>query len=469
MAASDFAFMGLLELGTAFKSRKLSPVEITRTLLDRIGLVDRTLLSYATVMAESAMAEAKKAQDEIRRSQYRGPLHGVPIAVKDLCDAEGVVTAAGMPRLYGDHVATKDSTVVARLRAAGAVILGKLQLTEGAVAHHHPDVKPPVNPYNPDYWSGASSSGSGVASAAGLCYGSLGSDTGGSIRFPCFANGVTGIKPTWGRVSRAGVFPLAPSLDHIGPMARSAGDCGAILNAIAGLDPDDPTTLRAPPPDCLNGIGLGARGIRIGFDEAYATTRVDPLVVKAIRDALDVFKAAGADIKPIKFPATEAVIAAWFPICTAEAATSHEANYPAREADFGPGLKGLIDTGRATTGQDYAKSHKIRQIFRGQLDAVFETVDAVIAPSLMRQNLTNAEFDQFGSVESDWPDLVRFTAPFDMAGNPTISLPAGFNADGAPIGFQLLARNLNENLLVRLGDAYQHGTAWHKQRPKLAP
>lgn len=304
MAASDFAYMSLLELGTAFKTRKLSPVEITRTMIDRTGLVYRALLSYVTVMAESAMLEAKKAQDEISRSQYHGPMHGVPVAVNDLCDAEGVVTIAGMPRIYGQNIATKDSTVVAWLRAAGAVILGKLQLTEGAVAHHHPDVKPPINPHNPDYWSGASSSGSGVATAAGLCYGSLGSNTRGSIRFPCFANGVTGIKPTWCRVSRAGVFPLAPSLDHIGPMAHSAGDCGAILNATGWLDHDDPTTLRAPPPDCLSGIGLGARGVRIGFDEAFDTTRVDPLIVKAMRDAIDVFKSAGAKIKPIKFPST---------------------------------------------------------------------------------------------------------------------------------------------------------------------
>ncbi len=183
MASSDLAYLGLVEIGALIKARKVSPVEVTRAMLDRIDALDKTLGSYATIMADSAQQEAKAAEDEIGKGEYRSTLHGVPIAFKDLCDAKGVVTAAGMPRIYGNNIAAKDSTVVARFRAAGAVILGKLQLTEGAVAHHHPDNKVPINPHNSEYWSGASSSGSGVASAAGLCYGALGSDT--ADRFAC--------------------------------------------------------------------------------------------------------------------------------------------------------------------------------------------------------------------------------------------------------------------------------------------
>jgi amidase len=469
MATSDLAYMGLLELGAALKARKLSPVEVTRAMLDRINALDKTLLSYVTLMADTAEKEAKAAEDEIGKGKYRGPLHGVPVAVKDLCDAKGVVTAAGMPRIHGKRVAAKDSTVVAKFRAAGAVVLGKLQLTEGAVAHHHPDVKPPVNPHNAKYWSGASSSGSGVATASGLCYGSLGSDTGGSIRLPCFANGVTGIKPTWGRVSKAGVAALSWSLDHVGPMARSAADCGAILGVIAGVDPADPTALRVPVPDYLAGLGQGLKGMRIGFDEAYATNHVIPPITKSMRDAVAVLRDAGAEIKPIRFPSTDDALQAWFSICPPEAAAAHEATYPSQASGFGPGLKEMVDNGHATSGVAYAKAHNVRKIFRGQYDAVFDDVDVVVAPAGMRYTLSVAEFDTFGTKENDWPDLVRFTAPFDMTGTPTLPLPSGFDPDGVPFGFQLLARTLNEAALVRAGDAYQRATDHHKKRPKLAP
>ncbi|MBM3483262.1 MAG: amidase [Alphaproteobacteria bacterium] len=469
MANSDLAYMELLELGAAIKAKKVSSVEATRAMFERIEAFDGKLYSYCALMRDSAEAEAKRADADIASGKHRGPLHGVPIAVKDLCDAKGVVTASGMPRIRSKNVATKDSTAVARMRAAGAVILGKLQLTEGAVAHHHPDVTVPVNPHNAKYWSGASSSGSGVATAAALCYGSLGSDTGGSIRLPCFANGVTGIKASWGRVSKAGVAALSWSLDHLGPMARSAADCGAILGVIAGTDPEDPTALRTPVPDYLAGLGQGLKGIRIGYDEAYSTRHVIPAISKTIREACDVLKAAGAEIKPIKFPSTDEVLDAWFSICPPECAAAHEATFPARAGDYGPGLKEMAEGGWKTTGIAYAKAHNVRMIFRGQYDAVFDDVDVVLAPAGMRYTLSVAEFDKFGTKESDWPDLIRFTAPFDMAGTPTLPLPSGIDPDGVPFGFQLLARHLNEAALVKVGDAYQRATKHHKVRPKLAP
>ncbi|MSO69571.1 MAG: amidase [Alphaproteobacteria bacterium] len=469
MANSDLAYMGLLELGAAIKARKVSSVEATRTMFDRIAAFDAKLYSYCALMRETAEAEAKQADAEIGKGQHKGPLHGVPVAVKDLCDAKGVVTAAGMPRIKNKNVATKDSTVVTKFRAAGAVILGKLQLTEGAVAHHHPDIKVPVNPHNAKFWSGASSSGSGVATAAGLCYGSLGSDTGGSIRLPCFANGVTGIKGSWGRVSKAGVAALSWSLDHVGPMARSAADCGAILGTIAGVDPADPTALRVPVPDYLAGLGQDLKGVRIGFDEAYATKHVIPAITKSMVQAVEVLRAAGAEIKPIKFPSTDEVLEAWFSICPPECAAAHEATFPARAADYGPGLKEMAENGHKTSGIAYAKAHNVRMIFRGQYDAVFDDVDVVVAPSGMSYTLSVKEFDVFGSKDTDWPDLIRFTAPFDMAGTPTLSLPAGFDSEGVPFGFQLLGRHLGETPLVRVGDAYQRATDHHKRRPQLAP
>jgi amidase len=466
MATNDLAYMDLVEVAHAIAAKEFSSLEVTRAMLERIANVDAELGAYVTVMAESALAEAAAADAALSAGRRLGTLHGVPVAVKDLCDAAGVRTTAGMPRVRANvAVAERDSGVVRHLRAAGGVILGKLHLTEGAVAHHHPDIKPPLNPHNRNYWSGASSSGSGVATAAGLCYGSLGSDTGGSIRFPSFANGVTGLKQSWGRVSRAGVFPLSWSLDHVGPLARSTADCAAILGAIAGPDVNDPTALDIPVPDYLAEMAQGVRGLRVGFDEAYATTKVDAAIVASMREALTLLRDAGATIVPVKLPPTEAIIKAWTPLCTADAAAAHANDYPSRKDEYGPGLAELLDAGLATSGVEYALAHDSRQNFRGQIAAMFTTVDVVIAPAFLNQNMTLAEFDTFGERDSDWPDLIRFTAPFDIAGTPTLSLPSGFNADGAPFGFQLIAGYLNESALIRAGHAYQQATDWHRRRP----
>ncbi|MGR8919102.1 MAG: amidase [Gammaproteobacteria bacterium] len=466
MASDELAFLDLLEVAGAIAAREVSSVEVTRAMLERIESVDAKLGAYVTVMADSALREAEAADIAVARGQHLEPLHGVPVAVKDLCDAEGVQTLAGMPRIRKDVApAERDSTVVRRLRKAGAVLLGKLQLTEGAVAHHHPDVPPPVNPHNGNYWSGASSSGSGVATAAGLCYGSLGSDTGGSIRFPSFANGCTGLKQTWGRVSRAGVFPLSWSLDHVGPICRSVGDCAAMLEAIAGSDADDPTALPAPVPDYVEEMLRGVKGLRVGFDESYATTNVDDATIAAMRHALNVLEDAGAEVVPCSFPNTDACNEAWTPLATAEAAVAHAADYPSRKDDYGPGLAGLLDAGHAASAMDYATAHNVRQEFRGRMTRLFSGVDVVISPALMRQNMTIGEFSTFGEKETDWPELLRFTAPIDIAGTPSLSLPCGFNADGAPFGFQLLAGNLNEAALVRAGHVYQQATDFHRQMP----
>jgi amidase len=234
------------------------------------------------------------------RRQVLSQLHGVPIAVKDLCWTEGIATAAGMP-LHRDFIPAVDATVVRKLREAGAVLLGKLQLTEGAFADHHPDVAAPLNPWHRDHWSGASSSGSGVATAAGLCFGSLGSDTGGSIRFPSAANGNTRLKPTWGRVSRFGCFELAASLDHIGPICRSAADAAIVLGAIAGSDPRDPTALRSDVPDYLAADDGTLRGVRLGFDERYALDDVDAETRGAVETALATVRSLGAEIVTVWF------------------------------------------------------------------------------------------------------------------------------------------------------------------------
>ena len=264
----------IYELAPLIKSGDLSPVELTRSQLERIEKLDGTLKAYATVTAEQAMQDARQAEQEIVKGNYRGHLHGIPIAVKDLCDTSGIRTMGGS-YVFRDNIPKTDATVVVNLRKAGAISLGKLNMTEGAVGGYNPKFAIPENPWRKSHWSGASSSGSGAATAAGIAYGTLGSDTGGSIRHPAAVCGVVGLKPTWGLVSRYGIMDLAPSLDHVGPLARSSVDAGIMLQAISGQDPNDPTTLTGDVPDMLAGIGRGVSQLRIGWDEDYSSTDME--------------------------------------------------------------------------------------------------------------------------------------------------------------------------------------------------
>ncbi|MEO5863285.1 MAG: amidase [Burkholderiales bacterium] len=466
MGDASLHYLELLDIGRRIQSKEISSLEVTRAQLDRIQKLDGTLKSFATLMADSALEDARHADAEIGKAMIRGPLHGVPIAVKDLCWTKGVPTAAGMT-IHRDFKPDRDGTVVRKLREAGAVILGKLQLTEGAYADHHPKITPPVNPWNKAHWSGASSSGSGVATAAGLCYGSLGSDTGGSIRFPSAANGCTGLKPTWGRVSRYGVFELAATLDHIGPMTRSAADAGAMLSIIAGEDSNDPTASPEPVPNYLAGIRRGIRGLRIGVDAKWNTHRVDEAVKQTLADALKVIADLGGDIREVSFPDPEKIIADWFPLCGVETAVAHEATYPSRKDEYGPGLSGVIELGRSQSGMDYQKIVLRRNDFRGRMQSLFQEIDLLVIPATAVASPTVEQMSKLGEDPELISALLRYTCPFDMTGSPTITLPAGFTAQNTPIAFQFVARHFEEDLLVRAGWAYQQATDWHRKHPSL--
>jgi amidase len=460
----DLHYLDLTELAARIEVRAVSPVAVTRAQLDRIGRLDGTLASYALVLADAAMAEAEAAEAEIAAGRYRGPLHGVPIAVKDLCWTKGSPTAAGM-EIHKNYRPGEDATVVRRLRQAGAVLLGKLQLTEGAYSDHHPLVTPPKNPWGRDYWPGISSSGPGVATAAGLCYGALASDTGGSIRWPSAANGVTGLKPTWGRVSRYGVFELAPTLDHVGPMARSAADAGALLGAIAGRDPNDPTAVLDPVPDYLAAVGRHVRGLRVGIDPAWNGDDVAPATQAVLAEAAEVFRALGGTIVDVKFPDVTQAIADWAPNCAVEAAVAHAATYPARKDDYGPVLASVIEAGRALSGVDYQRILLRRLDLRGRVAALFTSIDLLLTPVHPFAPLTLATIRTLGEQPELVAGLQRYTCPFDMTGHPTITLPGGFSIEGLPIGLQLVATHLGEATLIRAGAAFQGLTTWHRRRP----
>lgn len=466
MTHTDLALSSLMETGARIARKELSPVEVTRAMLERIEALEPRLHAYATVMADQALEDAKRAEAEIAKGEVRGPLHGVPVAVKDLCNTVGVSTAAGIPALMA-HKPDHDATVVARLRQAGAVILGKLQLTEGALGTHHPDVTIPVNPWNDKLWSGASSSGSGVAAAAGLAFGTLGSDTGGSIRFPAFSNHCVGLKPTWGRVSRFGVFPLAESLDHIGPLTRTVEDAAAMLAVVAGLDPNDPTTRPEPVPDYLKEMEKGARGLKIGYDEAYLTRNVDPKITRAIQRACDILKDAGAEIVPVQMPSLDEAVANWNAICATEAALAHKATYPSRREIYSDAYAGFLEAGRTMSAMDYASAHLVRLQFSGAYRLLFEKVDLVMHPVMSTPVPTHAGFEEILASPDGLARLIYHTGIHDHAGVPTITLPAGFDGDAEVLGFQIAGPHMSEPALFRAGKAYQDAAGW-PTRPPLA-
>ncbi len=453
------------EVARSITSGELTSVEATRTILDRISAIDVVLGSYAIVTTERALADAATLDAELAAGRPRGPLHGVPIAVKDLFDVAGVPTGAGMP-IHRTTVPTADSTVVARLRAAGAVILGKLQMTEGAFGVHHPAIPAPINPWHADYWTGVSSSGSGAATAAGLCFASLGSDTGGSIRFPSTMNGLTGLKPSWGRVSRAGVFALAESLDHVGPMCRSALDAAFVLSLIAGPDPDDPTAAPTEVEDYVGSIGSGVEGKRIGVSRDL--DGLDPDAERVYGAAMLTMAQAGATIVEIELPPDfDQAGRDWVALCSVEAALAHESTYPARAADYGPVLADALEMGRRTSGPEFARLQRRRARLTGGLTRLLASVDLLLLPVMGVAAPTIEAMRKAGRAPEAVAGRLRFTAPFDLSGQPTLTLPGGMNADGVPIGFQIVGRAFDEAGVLAAGHAYQRATDWHLRHPPL--
>jgi amidase len=467
--AAALHYATLADVAKLIESRQVSPVEVTSLLLDRIASVDGALHSYVTVMADTAMDSAREAEREILAGRYRGPLHGMPIGVKDLCYTRGVRTMGGT-RVLADFVPDYDATVVARLKTAGAVILGKLTLCEGAMGPYHPELEVPVNPWDATRWSGVSSSGSGVATAAGLCFASIGTDTGGSIRYPSAANGCVGLKPTYGRVSRYGVLALAESLDHVGPMARTVEDAAIAFEAMAGFDPNDPTSRREAVTPVRPAHKQGVKGLRIGFDRRYATEGVEPGLVQALDAVLAVLVELGAEIVELTMPDVTAVGSAWWDLSTAEATAFHADTFPARAKEFGAGFRDVLEYGAGVSGVTYANAAKVRAEFAGRLERVLAPVDCLLCPS-MSNAATPKLTDPFGPErDEDWSSLVMndvHTKPFNFSGSPTLSVPCGFSADGLPFSVQFVGSALSEAMLCRIGHAFEQATPWHDRHPMV--
>lgn len=459
-SGDDLAYLTIAEAAELIRTRRLSPVELVDACLNRIERHDKVVQAWVTVLPDEARAEAKAAANEIARRGPRSPLHGIPIGHKDLYDMKGVRTTAGSKVRADAPRAKRDSAVVAMLRTAGAIALGKTNTHEFAYGVRTP---PTSNPWDITRIPGGSSGGTAAALAAGMCLGGSGSDTGGSIRIPSSLCNTVGIKPTFGRVSKVGLAPLAWSEDHAGPMARSVEDCALMLNLIAGHDDRDPTTASAPVPDFTAGLGKSVRDLVVGVPTSIFFEGADPETEKAVRKTIPALKSAGVKIKEIDMPTTQGAAAtAYLVIQLVEPLAAHEHYLRQRPHDYQTQTQALFALGTPWTGQHYMRAQRIRTINIRQWMKTFEDVDAVLAPTTPRPAPPKEEGEATGVFE-----LVNYTSAFDFNGCPSISVPADLTKDGLPVGLMLSARPFNESMLLRLAYAYQEETGFNRRRPKL--
>jgi aspartyl-tRNA(Asn)/glutamyl-tRNA(Gln) amidotransferase subunit A len=466
----ELADLPLVEVAGRIKAGELSPMEATRAVLDRIEALGGTLNTFVTVLAERALAEAKDAEREIAAGDYRGPLHGVPVSVKDLFYTAGIRTTASS-RVLADHVPEEDATIVRRLREAGAIIVGKTNMLEFAYASVHADYGPSPNPWDLKRSSSGSSSGSGVAVAAGMGYGSIGSDTGGSIRLPAAYCGIVGLKPTYGRVSRYGAVPVSWSCDHIGPMTRTVADCAAILGAIAGEDEGDSTSGRVPVPDYLGTLGEGVAGKRVGIADAYLRQNVDAEVMRAVETAIAQFERLGATVVEVALPNPGEVVPALIAILTPEATVYHLPWLRAQPDDYTQAVRERLELGAITPAVSYIQAQRVRRRITDDFLTAMDGVDFLAMPTGPTA-ATPLEGDLVTSDEADpalLAALINFTGPFDLTGFPAVSIPCGFTRGGLPIGLQLVGKPYAEASLLASAHAYEQATDWHRYVPAALP
>jgi aspartyl-tRNA(Asn)/glutamyl-tRNA(Gln) amidotransferase subunit A len=453
----------LRTVGEAIATREVTSTEVTEAYLERIARHDTVLRAYITVMADAALARAKAADDELARGVRRGPLHGVPVALKDLVACAGVRMTAGS-QLLARHVPSHDAFVTERLQVAGAVILGKLSLHEFAFGRPANDGPFPTgrNPWNIRRTPGGSSSGSAVAVAAGLCAGALGSDTGGSIRGPASLCGIVGLKPTYGLVSRQGVVPMCWTLDHVGPMTRTVWDAALLLQAIAGRDPGDPSTRDAQVRDYTMGLDVGVRGLKLGLLRRFYVDGpgLDADVRTASMAAVEELERQGAIVETIDVPALDLAIPIWGALI-AEMYEYHAETLRARPGDYRDLLRPRILMGALVSAQDLLRAQRLRaRLVRESLDALAR-VDALVFPG---QAGPAPRFEDVPTRELA-PASIRFTCPWNLTGLPALVVPCGFSRDGLPVSLQIVGRPYEEPTVLRIARAYERVTDWHQRRP----
>ena len=462
----ELCFMTIAQAGPLLRDRKLSPVELVQAFLDRIEAIDGKLRTVVTLLPERALAQARRAEAEILQGRYRGPLHGIPIGLKDLFDTKGIRTAA-MSRVTPDRVPDEDATVVVRLEEAGTILLGKLAMFEFALGGPDPtSLLPPArNPWDLERVPGGSSSGSGAAVAAGLCMGALGTDTGGSVRGPASMCSIVGLKPTYGRVSRYGVIALSWSQDHCGPMTWTVEDTALMLQAIAGHDPKDPTSAAMPVPDYSQALTEDIKGMSIGVPRHYfyqPGPQVDSEVLAAIEKAVEVMASLGATVREVEIPYIEYAQVANYVVLMAEAFTFHEHNLKTRYLDFGRKVRSWFLLGGLLSQSDYLQAQRMRILIKRGMAQAMQEVDVLVTPTSPKPAGFFEGF-QGGPIVTG----LSYTGPFNVTGMPAVSIPGGFTSAGLPIGLQIVGKPFDEATVLRVAYAYQQAARWFEHRPPV--
>jgi aspartyl-tRNA(Asn)/glutamyl-tRNA(Gln) amidotransferase subunit A len=467
MPSTELLRLTIAQLGELLRTKQVSPVEVTRVSLDYAEQQNGRYNAFIAIWREAALQAAHDAERRIGQGTYLGPLHGVPMALKDIFATRGCRVTNGS-KIYAESTPDTDATVVARLRAAGAIFMGSLNLYQfacGSVAN--PDYGAVRNAWDTTRIAGGSSSGSGTAVAADLCFGTLGTDTGGSIRVPATLNGLVGLKPTYGRVSRHGIFPLSWSMDHAGPLSKDVRDTALLMNVIAGHDPHDPTTAQVPVPDYTAALTGDMHGVRIGVPHPYFFTALQPAVREAVAQALAQLTHLGAVVEEQTLRHLEEAPAALWTILSGDAGVVHEEHLHSRAADLDAEVRQLAQMGQDLRAADYIKAQRSRDVINAELLQALEQVDVLVTPTapIVAPRLGESTVEIDGEAVPMRPALRRFTLPFNLAGLPACTVPCGFSSEGLPIGLQIIGKPFAEATVLRVAHAYESSTDWHRRHP----
>jgi len=470
MDTLEICYMGAGDLSKLVQSKEISPVEIIEAHLTRIDATEPMLNSFITLLADQARKSARQAEKDIQAGRYKGPLHGIPVALKDLYNTGGVRTTSGS-RIFDTFIPTEDCTVAAKFHQAGAILLGKLNMHQFAYGPtgENPDYGHMHNPWNLDMVTGGSSGGSGSAAAAGQCTITTGSDTGGSIRIPAALCGIVGLKPTYGLVSRYGLSSLSWSLDHPGPMTRTVEDTAITMNVIAGHDPKDVASAKVDIPDYTSALTGDVKGLRIGIVKEYFEAPLDPQVRKAVMDAISLLESMGAEIKEVSYPMFNQSQAISSTVLMAEATAYHRDLLEKDGHQLYDPVRQRLEAGLFISAAEYLRAQQARSIFDQQGRRLLDEVDLlagptepVTAPEIMASKVMAGE-QEVGVVGA----LTQYTRPYNINGFPAISVPCGFSDDGMPIGLQLAGRPFDELTVLRAAHAYEQANDWHTRRPPI--
>jgi len=465
MKKSNLLYERLTTLASKIHEGEVSPRDLVNALLERIKETEDKVKAYVTLTGEAARRTAEKAEKEIQRGQYRGLLHGIPVSIKDLMDTRGVKTTYGS-RIFSENIPSEDATVVKKLKEAGAIMLGKTNTHEFALG----GITPPTrNPWGLERIPGGSSGGSAAAIAAGSALTTLGSDTGGSIRIPASYCGVVGLKPTYGLVSRAGVFPESWSLDHVGPITRYVEDCAVMLQFIVGYDEKDPATRRRKIPDYVAQIQKSVDGLRAGIPRNHFFEHVDHKVLSAVRQAIKVLERLGMSIHELTVPAIDGIMGAYTALDSAEVAANHRRIYAEHAHEYMYESKVYIEAGFFISATQYIDSLRARPKLTAQVLEAMKDVDVMLTPSqpIVAPKIGEKEAFIDGYKEDLMLTMVRFLAPFNLTGLPALSICCGFNSDNLPIGLQIIGKPFQEPTVLRAGHYYEQATEWHKRLAKV--